>query len=360
MRPRVIHLVDDNKLGGVNLALKSLCESKLARDFDFSVLNINFKFWLPKRFDADILIIHAAASWRKLPGFILLKLCNIGIPIFYQEHHYCEGFMTHESRNHWRFFLMLKLSYFLMKRVLAVSAAQGRWLLDNELIKVNKLAVLMQARPVDDLLSLPDKPFAFPLQLGAYGRLHKQKGFDLLMQAMSEIPPDKVELRLAGSGEMSAGLALMAAGLNNVTLVGEIEDVPLFLSSCDAVVIPSRWEPFGLICQESIVAGKVIVTTSVDGLLEQLLALPLERREGEDSSVFFTEQTKASLVQALENMIAKAERKSVKGDGVTSLSGLIYEERAVAAQRWPQLVKAWGNLLTSELEKEKSANRRFS
>lgn len=349
MLPKVIHLVDDNKLGGVNLALKSLCESKLAKDFDFSILNVNLKFWLPQRYHADILVIHAAASWRKLPGLILLRLFNVGIPIFYQEHHYCEGFMTHESRNHWRFFLMLKLSYFLVNKVLAVSVAQGCWLLDNELIKVNKLVVLKQARPVDDLLSLPEKPFNFPIQLGAYGRLHKQKGFDLLIQAMSKLPTDKVELRLAGSGEMSPLLQSLASGLSHVTLVGEIENVPQFLSSCDAIVIPSRWEPFGLICQESIAAGKVIVTTSVDGLQEQLLALPLERREGKDSSVFFTELTQASLVQGLEGMITQAEQKYA--EGATHLSGLSHDERAVVAQRWIQLVEAWKHLLISELEK---------
>ena len=353
MRPRVIHLVDDNKLGGVNLALKSLCESKLAKDFDFSILQVNLKFWLPQRYEADILVIHAAASWRKLPGFILLKLLNIGTPILYQEHHYCEGFIFHESRSHWRFFLMLKLSYFLMDKVLAVSIAQGCWLLENQLLKERTLVVLKQGRSVNAMLSLPKKPLSLPLQLGAYGRFHKQKGFDLLIQAMSKLPADKVELRLAGSGEMLPRLESMAAGLENVTLIGEIENVPLFLSSCDAVVIPSRWEPFGLICQESIAAGKVIVTSSVDGLLEQVQVLAKTRGNDGHLAVMLTDLTSASLVQTLESLIVQAEQKLEKCGADVSFSDLSDEERALAARRWPQLLNDWQSLLISELEKDK-------
>jgi glycosyltransferase involved in cell wall biosynthesis len=353
LRPRVIHLVDDNKLGGVNLALKSLCESRLAQDFDFSLLNINLKFWLPKRFDADILVIHAAASWRKLPGFLLLRLVNIGIPIFYQEHHYCQGFMIHESRNQWRFLLMLKLSYFLMNKVLAVSVAQGHWLLAHRLLKESKLVVLKQARSVDALLSLPEKPLSFPLQLGAYGRLHKQKGFDILIEAMTQIPSDKVELRVAGSGEMLALLASMAAELNNVSLIGEIDNVPLFLSSCDAVVIPSRWEPFGLICQESIAAGKFIITSSVDGLQEQVAELVQARGGEERFSIMLADISVASVVQAIESMIEQAEQQ-LNTEGVTgNFSGLSDDNRVLATRRWPQLVDDWGTLLFSELEQDK-------
>ncbi|MBW8183093.1 glycosyltransferase family 4 protein [Shewanella nanhaiensis] len=351
MRPRVLHLIDDCKLGGVNLALKSLCESRLTEDFEFSILHIDLASHRIKRFEADIIVLHTSSSWKKLPGFVLLSLKNRGIPILLQEHHYCEGFVIHEQPNKWRFFLMLRLSYTLMDRVLAVSAAQARWLLGNRLVNADKLVVLKQARPVNALLSLPEKALSFPIQLGAYGRLHKQKGFDLLLKAMEKLPAEKVELRLAGSGEMSLLLDSMAATQDNVTLIGEIEDVPQFLSSCDAVIIPSRWEPFGLICQESLAAGKAIVTSSVDGLPEQLAEV-LATIGREDSSVLFTDQTVTALVGALECLISQAEHK-LEIEKESCLSNLIYEERCLAAKRWPTLVEAWRELLFSEQQRAK-------
>ena len=348
MRSRVIHLVDDNKLGGVNLALQSLCASQLKDDFDFSIITIDLTDYWPKRFKADVLILHTAVSWQKLPGLFLFRLANIATPIFYQEHHYCAGFMQHEVSHHWRFFLMLTLSYRLMSKVLAVSVAQGYWLLENRLVKEANLVVLKQARPVDAVLSLPDNGLCLPIQLGAYGRFHKQKGFDLLIKAMAHIPAEKVKLNLAGECEMLPYLQSLAAKVNNVTLVGEIDNVPLFLSHCDAVIIPSRWEPFGLICQESIAAGKAILTTRVDGLQEQVMPLIIE----EDSSIFFIDLTQAGLVQGLERLITQAEKKLAGGSKVSCLSGLNDQERAIASKRWLQLVDAWKHLLTSELVKK--------
>ncbi|NRD72522.1 glycosyltransferase [Shewanella sp. VB17] len=346
----MIHLVDDNKLGGVNLALQSLCASQLKDHFEFSIVNIDLTDFWPKRFKADVLILHTAASWRKLPGLFLFRLANIGTPIFYQEHHYSAGFMQHEVSHHKRFYLMLRLSYYLMHKVLAVSAAQGRWLLDHRLLKESKLVVIKQARPVDALLSLPDTPLCLPIQLGAYGRFHKQKGFDLLIKAMAYVPAEKIELHLAGEGEMLPYLQSLAAKLDNVTLVGEIDNVALFLFHCDAVIIPSRWEPFGLICQESIAAGKAILTTRVDGLQEQVM--PLMMTEHERSSISFIDLTQAGLVQGLEKLITQAETKLARGHKVTHLSGLNDQERAIASKRWIQMVDAWKYLLTTELNKK--------
>lgn len=145
-------------------------------------------------------------------------------------------------------------------------------------------------------------------------------------------------------------LQSLAAKLDNVTLVGEIDNVALFLFHCDAVIIPSRWEPFGLICQESIAAGKAILTTRVDGLQEQVM--PLMMTEHERSSISFIDLTQAGLVQGLEKLITQAETKLARGHKVTHLSGLNDQERAIASKRWIQMVDAWKYLLTTELNKK--------
>lgn len=47
-------------------------------------------------------------------------------------------------------------------------------------------------------------------------------------------------------------------------------DVPDFLSRCDVVAIPSRWEAGGLINIGAREAGRPILVSPVDGLPEQL------------------------------------------------------------------------------------------
>ncbi len=87
---------------------------------------------------------------------------------------------------------------------------------------------------------------------------------------MKLLPPLSVKLHLGGSGVQYAELQELAAGLNNLQFVGKVTDVPSFLAECDAVVIPSRWEPWGTVCVEAKAAGKPVIVSNIDGLTEQV------------------------------------------------------------------------------------------
>lgn len=349
MRPQVIHLVDDKKLGGVKLALESQSESSLKQTFDFKICTLNLHSWFPRRYRADVICLHAAASWRKLPGLCLLRLANIGTPLLYQEHHYSECFVKHRVATPWRFLLMLKLSYRLMTRVLAVSDAQANWMKRENLTAQNKLIVMGQAKDVTPFLMLPAKPIGRPVVLGAYGRFDSQKGFDLLLEAMSQLSPEKVELRLAGGGEELEELEAKWASLPHVRFVGEVHDVPQFLCGCDAVVIPSRWEPFGLTCQESLTAGKTIITSGVDGLNEQLEEIESLGLNRTGDLIRIAELTPEKIVEAIDKLIDRAE--ALLGDNKESNAslGLSRQARQIVAARWPVLLEKWRQTLNQHL-----------
>jgi len=85
---------------------------------------------------------------------------------------------------------------------------------------------------------------------------------------MAALP--EVRLELAGGGPDEARLRARAAKLANVTVHGSISDIPAFLSRADAVVIPSRWEPWGNVCLEAKAAGRPVIASDVDGLREQV------------------------------------------------------------------------------------------
>ncbi|MCP9849778.1 glycosyltransferase family 4 protein [Cyanobium sp. Morenito 9A2] len=60
--------------------------------------------------------------------------------------------------------------------------------------------------------------------------------------------------------------------INRVTFTGGIASSALAreLGVCDVVVLPSRWESFGLVCAESMAAGRVVIGSSAGGMAEQI------------------------------------------------------------------------------------------
>ncbi|MCG9728702.1 glycosyltransferase family 4 protein [Shewanella sp. Isolate13] len=338
MRPTVMHLIDDIKLGGVNLALESLAASRLNQSYHFKL--IHRRLYLPsfKRYAADVIVVHGALSWRKIPALLALKLANLNTPILYQEHHYSREFVAHRVAHPKRFYSMLKFGYSLMDRVLLVSTAQASWLEERGILAKEKMVLVGQAKELSRFIALPSRPTVLPLKLLAYGRLSQQKGFDLLIQAMAKLASDSVSLTLAGVGEDESLLSKLAASIPHVRLIGEVQDVPRLLDTIDVVVIPSRWEPFGLTCLEAIAAGKPVVLTALDGLEDQLSQL---QEQGEGYYVI-DELSVDGIEQALSQVLIDAQNDE--------LIKVNKQQRESCEQGWESMLNNWQRVLGEALE----------
>jgi len=133
-----------------------------------------------------------------------------------------------------------------------------------------KVIAIPQSRCCHELLQMqPSHRSVGPLKIGAFGRFHKQKGFDLLIDAMAQIPPYLAELKLAGTGPDAAKLRARSQYLPNVQIVDAFSSPSAFLSEVDTVAIPSRWEAFGLVGIEARASGRPIVAAQIDGLIDQ-------------------------------------------------------------------------------------------
>ena len=96
-----------------------------------------------------------------------------------------------------------------------------------------------------------DTPADAPLLL-ALGRLHPNKGFDVLLNALAKIP--RAVLWLAGTGPLAGELESLAARLgigSRVRFLGWRRDVAALLAAADALVCPSRHEPLGNVVIEA-------------------------------------------------------------------------------------------------------------
>ena len=110
-----------------------------------------------------------------------------------------------------------------------------------------------------------DTPEGAPLAL-ALGRLHPNKGFDVLIEALARAPG--IHLWLAGEGEDRAQLEARAQRLGvagRVRFLGWREDTAALLAACDMLVCPSRHEPLGNVVIEAWAAGRPVIAASSAG-----------------------------------------------------------------------------------------------
>ncbi len=110
-----------------------------------------------------------------------------------------------------------------------------------------------------------DTPLDAPLLL-AMGRLHENKGFDILLRAMAKLPD--MWLWLAGEGPESSRLSALADELgvsDRVRFLGWRDDPDALLLACDIFVCSSRHEPLGNIVLEAWAAEKPVVAADASG-----------------------------------------------------------------------------------------------
>lgn len=107
----------------------------------------------------------------------------------------------------------------------------------------------------------------------ALGRLHPNKGFDLLIRAMATVP--EATLSIAGDGPERAaleGLAQDEGVAGRVKFLGWREDTGALLAECDVLVCSSRHEPLGNVVIEAFSAGRPVVAAAVAGPVELIEA----------------------------------------------------------------------------------------
>ena len=110
-------------------------------------------------------------------------------------------------------------------------------------------------------------------QVLALGRLHPNKGFDVLIRAMALVP--EAVLTIAGDGPeraMLEGLAREEGVADRVRFAGWRQDTGALLAGCDTLVCSSRHEPLGNVVIEAFSAGRPVVAAAVAGPVELIEA----------------------------------------------------------------------------------------
>lgn len=148
------------------------------------------------------------------------------------------------------------------------------------------------------LLGCSEDTFVF----GYFGRFMPQKGFDLLVKATevlireSDLQADYRVLAM-GSGDYEpwAKSAVKRAGLDEIILFHPFSpEADKFIKGCDAVVMPSRWEAWGLLACEALVAGVPVIASNAIGLREAVKDTP---------TIVFPVENHQALAEAMRTMM---------------------------------------------------------
>ena len=108
--------------------------------------------------------------------------------------------------------------------------------------------------------------------LGMVGRLHVQKGHEVLLEClagMSETQRRAVACLVIGVGELEQRLRsrVEQLGLEDVvTFTGSRTDVPRLVAALDVFVMPSLWEGLPIALLEAMASGRAVLCSSVGSI----------------------------------------------------------------------------------------------
>ncbi|MEN8831478.1 MAG: glycosyltransferase family 4 protein [Pacificibacter sp.] len=333
-KPVILHLVDDTTAGGVMRVIECICGSNvLANSGTHRVHRVTRGRFMILPDWADIIVSHTTISWRSLPALIALRASHPKTPLIHVEHSYTAAFVSHNVTHNGRFSSLLKAAFSLFDRVVAVSHAQANWMTSRKLVSAQRLTTIQSCVDLTPFHAI--NPAAGPIKtFGAIGRLDQQKGFDMLINAFKALPDPSLRLKIFGTGPEEQALRETAAGDGRIEFMGFCTDPSLPFKDVDAVVMPSRWEAFGLVAIEARAAGRRLLCSRVDGLMDHASL-------GTD---YFNTYTKTHLAAAMSRLAKQSNGISIPNGGINQLA--VFQE-------------SWNNLISEFADRAKKASPAF-
>jgi glycosyltransferase involved in cell wall biosynthesis len=155
-------------------------------------------------------------------------------------------------------------------------------------------------------VDVPERPHGpaghRPPRVGVHARLTRQKGIDVLLEAVRRLAGVPLEVVVGGSGRDEAALRSAAAGLP-VRFVGWVPDPRRFLAGLDVFCLPSRAEALPLALLEAMAEGLPCVATDVGDV----------RRRVGGAVLVVPPEDPGALAGALAGLLADADGRAALG-----------------------------------------------
>ncbi|GAD02384.1 MULTISPECIES: glycosyltransferase family 4 protein [Agarivorans] len=259
-------------------------------------------------FDPDVIHIHStfAGVVCRIPGLITKRSQR---KVVYCSHGWCfDGYSGIKAK------VFSQIEKVLAYRVSSVINISHHDFESARQQKIPEHKMVVFENALDDLeQDIQRSENQGMLKLLFVGRLDKQKGVDLLIEAIRQVDSE-VELHIAGASVVSK----QQLNVSDCRVIQHgwcsQEQLRELYASVDALVVPSRWEGFGLVVIEAFRQGLPVVVSDA-GALPSLVA------EGSTGYVFENSNS-----NALAKVIGQLDR--------TTLSAMSQQCREVFVSRF--------------------------
>ncbi len=227
---------------------------------------------------------------------------------------------------------------------IVINTSQGReFSIQEEGARSDRLHVILNGVNVENFrYPIPQEMLREKLALpktgrlvGTVGRLTKQKGLDVLLQAFSLVSDLNLHLVIFGTGEDEVALRDLANRLrvtSQIHFAGFRRDIPELLGALDLYVHPARFEGMPNAVLEAMAAACPIVATEVDGTRELI--------EPEEHGWLVPPENPVALASAIREALADPDES---------------RRRAMSAQRrvaehftTEKMIQSWEDILSGK------------
>ncbi|MFN8195823.1 MAG: glycogen synthase [Nocardioidaceae bacterium] len=248
-----------------------------------------------------------------------------------------------------------RTSYLAASAVIAVSSAMRDDVIRSYPdIDPDKVRVVLNGIDTDDWKPTPNPDRVRELGVDPdrpsvvfVGRITRQKGLPLFLQAAAELPPEVQIVLCAGApdtpeieAEVVGLVDRLAANRTGVVWIREMlprRDVVALLTGATTFVCPSIYEPLGIVNLEAMACETAVVATATGGIPEVVvhgdtgLLVPIEQATDGTGTPLDPQQYVADFAAALNEMVADPDRARAMGRAG--------RQRAIDAFSWASIAE---------------------
>lgn len=331
-KPRIMFLIRDMERGGAQRVvvntLRKLCEYPL--DLYLGIVCTNDYSMLVHLKDTPVHIVkfgkqsrYDLGAWVRMVGFLRRERIDVlhihgfnasvwgvpaalfaGTPVVIRHIHTNLLPKAH--------ILLQKALSFRVDEYVSIGESNRQIVIDKWGIPENKIRLIHNAVDTDELRP-PEGPmgerFGFPencLVVGSAGRLSREKGYDVLIDAAKivvEKDPD-VRFIIAGIGPLKQDLEHKIHSLHlddKFLLPGSRDDMPEFYRSLDLFAMSSRYEGLPMCLLEAMSSGRPCVVTDIGGCRDLV--------ENGKEGLIVPPENAGALAAAVLNLLADPQKR---------------------------------------------------
>lgn len=333
---KIVHLVNTgyDNFGGKERIVLDLLEEMLKREVGVSLICLRDGIMQHEAATKGIPTKTMEPKWMLDPGIVLRLKSHLqregvdllhthdfrenvigrmagklaGIPVVTTLHAHAKDCLDLPYIKRWAFHSFDRATSPLSDHFIAITNEGYQWLCDH--FGEKNATLIPNSIPADKFKHATQRGQREKPIIGSAGRLDKQKGFHILVEAAHRVLQDGLDMEfvLAGAGPKRNFLEAKISEFgirDRFRLIGFIEDMPTFFAEIDVFVLPSLTEGLPVVLLEAMASSLPVVASKVGGIPDIL--------EDGKNGIFVPPGNSSELASAIKRLAEDARLRDELG-----------------------------------------------